>query len=84
MKIDEIQTFPIISRAERKEGIKPSSMQDRLSISTESEKKALWVKKLHEMPCIRPEKIETALETSPTSREIAEKIMLGYRESNLL
>lgn len=75
-EISEIQKAKALGNIHKKEGIGRAQAADRLSISPESEKKAMWVEMLKEMPDVRPEKIEEASgHASPTSRELAQKIL---------
>jgi len=75
MEISEIQKAKSVGKLQRKEGMQlTGKVEDRLSISSESEKKALWVEMLKEMPDVRPEKIEAA-RALPSSQELAHKIL---------
>lgn len=77
MEVSEIQKTGSVGQLQRKEGIQKTEIKDHLSISSEAEKKAAWVEMLKEMPSVRPEKIESALHTSPTSYELAQKLIKG-------
>ncbi len=71
MEVSEIQKAKSASQVQKKEGISQSKPVDGLSISSESGKKAEWVSMLKEMPDMRPEKMEGALKSSPSSLELA-------------
>jgi hypothetical protein len=76
MEISEIQKAKSVSQLRQKEGVQQTKVVDHLSISFESEKKAIWVEMLKEMPDLRPEKVEAALDfTLPTSYRLAQKIL---------
>ncbi|MCH9627414.1 MAG: hypothetical protein K0U10_06655 [Gammaproteobacteria bacterium] len=75
MEISEIRGAKAIGALKKKEGVQQTAPQDRLSISPESEKRAAWVEILKEMPDVRPEKIEVALQSSPSSFELAQKML---------
>lgn len=75
MEIAEIQKTKVAGQIQKNDGVSRAQVVDRLSISTESEKKAEWVEMLKEMPDIRPEKIERAIEADPTSLELAQIIL---------
>jgi len=75
MEISEIQKAKSIGQLQKKEGIQQTKVVDRLSISSESEKKAIWVEMLKEMPDVRPEKVEAALNSSPSNQQLAQKIL---------
>ncbi|MCC5831553.1 MAG: hypothetical protein JJU12_00720 [Chlamydiales bacterium] len=71
-EISEIQKTKALGQIHKKEGVGRPQVVDTLSISSESEKKAIWVEMLKEMPDLRPEKIEEALNsTSPSSQKLA-------------
>lgn len=77
MEISETQSTKPLTGMQKKERInevKPPS--DNLVISSESEKKALWVDMLKAMPDIRVEKVE-ANRFAPSSIELAQKIILS-------
>lgn len=76
MEVNEIQNTKSLANIQKKESvreIKPSA--DRLVISSESDKKALWVDMLKAMPDIRLEKIE-ATRAVPSSIDLAQKMTL--------
>lgn len=75
MEIAEIQKTKAAGQIQKNDGVFRAQVVDRLSISTESEKKAEWVEMLKEMPDIHPEKIEGAIEANPTSLELAQIIL---------
>jgi hypothetical protein len=79
-EISEIQKTTSLGAIHKKEGIGRSQPVDRLSISSQSEKKAMWVEMLKEMPDIRPERIEESLRsTPPSSQDLAFKILTTDR-----
>ena len=82
MVVSEVQDTKAIGKVQKKEGIHTTRVEDRLSISSESAKRAEWVQMLNEMPDVRPEKIEAALTANPTSLELAGKIIANDSWSN--
>lgn len=75
MEISEVGGAKAVGALQKKEGVRQIAPQDHLSISPESEKRAAWVEMLKEMPDIRPEKMEVAMQASPSSFELAQKIL---------
>ena len=75
MEITEIQKSSKIAQPQKKEGVCHTKSVDTLSISPESEKKALWVDMLHQMTEVRSEKIQEALSSSPTSLDVAHALI---------
>ncbi len=76
MEISEIQKSKSVGKLQKNEGVRQQAkIEDRLSISSESAKRAEWVEMLKEMPDIRPEKIEAAFKSEPSSLELAYKIL---------
>lgn len=81
MEISEIQKAHSVGQIQKKEAIASTKLADRLSISSEAEKKAQWVEMLKEMPdCVRSEKIEAAQHASPSSQQLAEKMLNHFNE----
>ncbi len=56
--IDKVQT---LGKIVRKEAIAAARIEDKLTISAESQKRAEWVEMLKSMPDVRPERIDAAL-----------------------
>lgn len=52
-----------------------AEIKDRLSISSEAEKKGMWVEMVKEMPDVRPEKIAAALSSNPSSLDVAKALL---------
>jgi len=76
MEISEIQKVKSVGQLKKKEGVEhTSTIKDSRSTSSECIKKAEWVKMLKEMPDVRPEKVTDAIHASPTSHELAQKIL---------
>jgi hypothetical protein len=79
MEISGITQVHGIRKIESKESVQTVRMEaDTVAISPEAKKKAEWVNiLLHEMPDIRPEKIEAALKIGavPHASTVAKKIL---------
>ena len=81
MEISEIHKTKSVGKLQKSESIAPAKrVEDRLTISSESEKRAAWVEMLKEMPDVRPEKIAAALKSSPSRIELASKILSSFDE----
>ncbi|MEZ5315528.1 MAG: hypothetical protein R3E91_04905 [Chlamydiales bacterium] len=74
-KISEIRKAIFIRKIQKKEEIAVSRSVDLLSISSDSEKKRIWVEKLKAMAEIRPEKVKIASKTPPSDYELAKRIL---------
>lgn len=79
-KIDKVQT---VGKVAQKEGVQAARVEDSLTISSESKKKAEWVEMLKAMPDIRPDKIESTLANAPISKNIIAAIAQKIANSEL-
>ncbi len=74
MEITGIDTLQSVRKLGSKEGVQATRLEDSVAISGEAKKRAEWVEMLKQMPDIRSEKVESAVQHRAAS-EVAEQMM---------